>query len=670
MPQVQAQLNEFCTDRCEESRQLSADATGGADRVMLQLVRHVCPECGESGDPGVCAKDDTTREPAGIDTLLGTTIGSWRVTRLLGAGGMGRVYQAVQPAIGARVAIKVMKESADRELVERFFNEARAVNMIRHEAIVDIIDLGRLPSGAPYIVMEFLEGVPLRALFRADPRLPLGTLGRCLADVLAALEVAHAKGVVHRDLKPDNVFVSPGGRITVLDFGIAKLVADQVGATPTQTGSLLGTPAYMSPEQARAQPLDARADLYAVGVMLYEGATGVLPFQATSLYDLLDMHVKAAPVSPRAHAPAIPEAVEAVILRALAKEPGDRFASAAEMRRALLAAVDALPRSELVVPALARDTKTVPSDPLAATVLTGADVGPPPGVRDGARSGRRATDVARDPALALSETLPSGTGTPTANAAVRDRSVRTSPLILGALAGAAALGIAATAFLVLRDPSPRVIVAQPPLADAALALMTDAPEALDAGLEPVAVIVADAAQPDAVAVAVAPKPKPPPPQVEPPPDLTKGPIMLTVGSPNRFDPVAYYKVAVTKARWALGGEVWPIRVTYRLFDRAGRVDLTAGGAADYLFRAAAPKNEYCYVNITSSAGSMRLAVGSSSAGCNGRTAPPRCTIPQLWERALAKGFPATATHANANKMGRDWVFSGANVESIYIDDDC
>jgi len=316
------------------------------------------------------------------DPLLGVTVGSWKLTYLLGAGGMGRVYAAIQPEIGAKVAIKVIKADSPPDVVERFFNEARAVNLIRHENIVDVIDLGRLPDGAPYIVMGHLDGASLGALLRRSKKLDLGSLGRIVDQVLSALEAAHGKGVIHRDLKPDNVFVSPSGHATVLDFGVAKLSRGD-GLDATRTGNLLGTPAYMSPEQARTQPIDARSDLYAVGVILYEGATGRLPFVADNLFDLLDLQVRAAPPPPRSLDPAIPQALEAVILRALAKDPADRFASAADMRAALAAAVDGLPRPSKISlpPPIDRDAlstaETMDSgDPkLQATKAT---ISPPP----------------------------------------------------------------------------------------------------------------------------------------------------------------------------------------------------------------------------------------------------------------------------------------------------
>jgi serine/threonine-protein kinase len=165
----------------------------------------------------------------GEDVLLGQMIGSWRVARLLGAGAMGRVYRAVQPAIGGRVAIKVLTVEAagNRELVERFFAEARAVNLIHHENIVTVVDLATLPDGRPYIVMDYLDGAPLSAVIRRQGALPLGGVCLFIEEVLRALAAAHGKGIIHRDLKPDNLFVTAGGHARVLDFGIAKLLASE-----------------------------------------------------------------------------------------------------------------------------------------------------------------------------------------------------------------------------------------------------------------------------------------------------------------------------------------------------------------------------------------------------------------------------------------------------------
>ncbi|HEY4242235.1 MAG TPA: protein kinase [Kofleriaceae bacterium] len=309
----------------------------------------VCPECGATqASPGSCVVDGVAVMPVGEDLLLGTTIGAYRVSRLLGIGGMGRVYKGVHPTIGSRVAIKVLsRECSDRrDLVERFFAEAKAVNLIRHESIVNVLDLATLPDGRPYIIMEYLDGAPLASIIEAGATrgpLPLGGIARLAAEVLDALGAAHAKGIVHRDLKPDNIFVAPSGRPKVLDFGIAKL--SDTSHSATRTGSLLGTPHYMSPEQAAGRPVDHRADIYAMGVILFECSTGQKPFLAESLFDLLRKHVEAPPPSPRAMRPDMPPELEHVILTALAKAPEHRFGSAQAMSMALQHATAQLPQS-------------------------------------------------------------------------------------------------------------------------------------------------------------------------------------------------------------------------------------------------------------------------------------------------------------------------------------
>jgi serine/threonine protein kinase len=312
----------------------------------------VCAECGASQPAeGRCIADGTPLVPIGDDLLLGTTIGAYRVARLLGIGGMGRVYKGVHPQIGSRVAIKVLsRECSDRrDLVDRFFAEAKAVNFIRHESIVNVLDLATLPDGRPYIVMEYLDGSPLAAIIdqaqRRGAPLPLGGIARLVAEVLDALGAAHGKGIVHRDLKPDNIYITPAGRPKVLDFGIAKL-QPELGGSSTHTGSLLGTPHYMSPEQAAGRSVDLRADLYAIGVILFECATGQKPFVADALFDLLRKHVEAPPPSPRALRRDMPEGMEHVILTALAKQPEHRFASAHAMSMALQHATSGLPSDQ------------------------------------------------------------------------------------------------------------------------------------------------------------------------------------------------------------------------------------------------------------------------------------------------------------------------------------
>jgi len=286
--------------------------------------------------------------PVGDDILLGQTIGPYRIARLLGVGGMGRVYKAVHPQIGSRVAIKVLsRECSDRrDLVDRFFSEAKAVNLIRHESIVNVLDLSTLPDGRPYIVMEFLDGAPLSSIIEhaqlTQTLLPLGGLAKLVAEVLDALGAAHAKGIVHRDLKPDNIYVTPSGRPKVLDFGIAKL-QPELGGSATQSGSLLGTPHYMSPEQAAGRPVDARADIYALGVILFECATLHKPFMADSLFELLRKHIEVPPPSPRSLRGDMPPGLEHVIYTALAKLAEQRFATTQAMSTALQHATMQLP---------------------------------------------------------------------------------------------------------------------------------------------------------------------------------------------------------------------------------------------------------------------------------------------------------------------------------------
>lgn len=272
------------------------------------------------------------------DPLLGAMVGRYRLARVLGEGGMGRVYLGVQPEIGSRVAIKMLTASAAEypELLERFFAEAHAVNQIRHENIVSIIDHDRLPDGRPYLVMEYVDGGTLRAYVRAGVT-RIDAVVRILIDVLLALEAAHAVGIIHRDLKLENIVITASGRAKVLDFGIAKL-ATTSSSRPgprTQTGVLLGTPDYMAPEQILGGAVDARTDIYAAGVVLFEAITGRRLFQESSDFAIMRAHVDAAPPSPRALRPDMPHTLEHVIFQAIAKQPDDRFQSAIAMSRAL-----------------------------------------------------------------------------------------------------------------------------------------------------------------------------------------------------------------------------------------------------------------------------------------------------------------------------------------------
>lgn len=266
------------------------------------------------------------------ETNLPSIVGSYRIVRLLGQGGMGEVYEAVHESIGRRVAIKALyAEFAHKpEIVARFFNEARAVNLVEHPGLVQIYDYGQLPDGIPYIVMEFLGGETLATrLKRAQGPLSLSLalhIGWQLADSLAA---AHERGIVHRDIKPDNVMMVPdphfpmGERTKLLDFGIAK-VAPQPGgaAVRTRSGVVMGTPRFMSPEQCRgADTVDAKSDVYSFGVMLYEMIAGRTPFEAESAGDWFVMHIRDAPPPIQNFVPELPFEIATLIDQLLAKEP-------------------------------------------------------------------------------------------------------------------------------------------------------------------------------------------------------------------------------------------------------------------------------------------------------------------------------------------------------------
>ncbi len=281
------------------------------------------------------------------DPLLGTKAGRFRLTELLGKGGMGRVYLGVHEELGSRVAIKILADeyAEDGTLVERFRTEALAASLVKHDGIARVLDLDRLPSGRPYIVMEYVEGKTLRQLLLAN-ELTYDAALAAMEDVLGALQAAHDAGIIHRDLKPDNVIVTASGRAKILDFGIAKLL-DRT-AVRTATGITLGTPQYMAPEQIRARPCDARTDIYAAGVMLFELVTRERPFAGDTDFEVMEQHLRSARPSAQALDPAVPGHIEAAIRTAMAIDPDVRYPSAGAMATALHAAP--LPRRRSLAP--------------------------------------------------------------------------------------------------------------------------------------------------------------------------------------------------------------------------------------------------------------------------------------------------------------------------------
>ncbi|MCA9672719.1 MAG: serine/threonine protein kinase, partial [Myxococcales bacterium] len=271
-------------------------------------------------------------------------IDEYQITGKLGKGGMGTVYAGIQPVIGKRVAVKVLlrQYASDPRVVNRFVQEARAVNQARSRFIVDIFSFGTLADGRHYFVMEHIDGRSLREYLKDRGVLEFDEAHAILTAVARGLGAAHAKGIVHRDLKPENIIVvEEDGRPSakILDFGIAKLVGpDENSSEPgfaTQTGTAMGTPYYMSPEQVRGSAVDHRTDVYALGIIVFEMFTGALPFDAQSYIDLVNKHLFAAPPRPSEISKSVPPELEGLILRCIAKDPDARPQSMEEFLREL-----------------------------------------------------------------------------------------------------------------------------------------------------------------------------------------------------------------------------------------------------------------------------------------------------------------------------------------------
>ena len=274
--------------------------------------------------------------PAADDPLIGTVVSErYRIIRKVGEGGMGAVYQAEHALIEKRVALKILFADLTRrpDLVMRFLQEAKSASRIGQENVIDITDFGQSPDGLVYIAMEFLEGQDLGRTLKADKQIPWLRARPILMQITKGLRAAHAKGIIHRDMKPENVYlVQKEGKVDfvkVLDFGIAKVVSadDNEGPRLTQTGMIFGTPEYMSPEQAQGHPPDHRVDVYAVGCIMYHMLTGAVPFTADSFMGILTKHLLEPVIPPRKRRPDldIPAEVEAVCLRAMEKDRDNRF---------------------------------------------------------------------------------------------------------------------------------------------------------------------------------------------------------------------------------------------------------------------------------------------------------------------------------------------------------
>jgi serine/threonine-protein kinase len=675
----------------------------------------VCPECGRPyRDGGYCGEDGAVLvEPA--DPLLGTMVQRWQLARVLGAGGMGRVYLGVQPDIGSRVAIKVLSEDCARDpgLVERFFSEARAVNLIRHEHIVGVLDLARFADGRPYIVMEFIDGVTLGALAR-ESMLPLGPLCALIDEVLSALAAAHAIGIVHRDLKPDNVLVTRAGHAKVLDFGIAKL-APSIAHAPsprTRTGALLGTPEYMAPEQVSGKSVDGRTDLYAAGIMLYETTTGRRPFHGENLFDLLRSHLEDAPVPPRQLRPELPAPLEAVILRALEKAPDARYQTAAEMMDALAKAAGALPQSAW--------------SPLPHVVLTPGAAPTPQ--QKGSRPGRPMTPAPRMSRAANTDPTP-------------ERPRSRVPLYVAGAVVLAVGGIAAGLVLGAKnkEPAPEVAAASGSGSGMGSATPLDfgsgsaAPVTVPVPVEPSPVVTPTRAQPDeesksapkrgrspgggggsgSAAPPTADTTSPPPTTDPPPPTATTGGNVQISGNvvtsgnvgtdpngshvifqkksihfqrkadynPKNLDALGY----ADKAK-ALAQEIFKdailiaVEVDGVYPDGHANLALDSDYEASFTFRSPAeskrpadvPKNVevdiYCIVNVELMSGGIQVYT-SSRETCNQRAVKPKCSLKEAWQKAIDIGAPHDDVVAEIEFDSDGWNFEIGDFDET-VPDDC
>jgi serine/threonine protein kinase len=466
----------------------------------------VCPRCRSTFDEGTprCPTDglallpEATLALTGSPLTPGTMVGEYRVEEELGAGSFGAVYGGVQPLIGKRVAIKVLHAALarDPEAVSRFVAEARAVNTIHHPHIVDIFSFGALPDGRPYLVMERLEGLSLAALIEREGPLSIGLSLALLEGIAEALDAVHEAAITHRDLKPDNVFLVRGrdGSWTpkLLDFGVAKLMAEEL-AHKTATGAAIGTPRYMSPEQTRGKPVDARADVYALGVVAHELLTGAPLFEGDSVMDVLFKHAAEPPPRMSSVASHLPPELDEPVLAMLAKRPSARPAKAGVAIAALRARARALgldaqgDRASLEPPTSgSAPTRRVAHErPAAARTVAVEAISAAPELAasaaeqlgaDAERAGERAhapseTSETSDTSETSETSGPSGSSGPSGPSGPNPQR-RLRPWMLVALVGPSLVALALATYLRARAPGGDGRSASPPSSASTSALVT------------------------------------------------------------------------------------------------------------------------------------------------------------------------------------------------------
>ena len=286
-----------------------------------------------------------------MENLTGKQFGPYQIVAPLGEGGMAAVYKAYQPGMERYVALKVLPRNYadDAQFLARFQREAKLLAQLQHPHILPVFDFGQA-EGYTYIVMPFIQSGTLTDQLKGSP-VPLARIRQIITQVGEALNYAHARGMIHRDIKPSNILIDESGNCLLTDFGLARMVEDAVNLT--STGTIMGTPAYMSPEQGSGSKIDARSDIYSLGVVLFEMATGRVPYQAETPIAVVFKHVQDPLPPARSINPDLPEAVELVILKSLAKNPEDRYQTAADMVRAIQAAI---PESHIFAAAAATTT--------------------------------------------------------------------------------------------------------------------------------------------------------------------------------------------------------------------------------------------------------------------------------------------------------------------------
>ena len=419
----------------------SARATPGPQHVPA----HTAPEIGGEGAGNFGGLDDLPQTDP--ERWIGQVMADrYRILRLLGQGGMGVVYLAEHVVIEKKVALKVLNEelSHSRDVVSRFIGEAKAASRIGHENIIDITDFGTTKDKGVFFVMEHLDGSDLADRLKAIDRFPWRDLRGIAVQICRGLAAAHSKGIIHRDLKPENVFlIKHAGRddfVKILDFGIAKFTGLDGGEPKkTKTGVIFGTPDYMSPEQAEGKQADHRVDIYALGVILYELVTGRLPFVAETFMGVLHQHMSKEPQPPRDLVPDIAPAFEAIIQRAMEKDPAARFQSMNEFAEAL---------EGCEAPSTVAEASIIPRGEPASVQSAQADGGlvfPPMTPQSNIATGRVAS---LDDATELSPTSRSAVEVTVSPVAAEARSKKSAvPVILVVVVVTLALGAGAFFFM-------------------------------------------------------------------------------------------------------------------------------------------------------------------------------------------------------------------------------